>query len=164
MALGRFLRGFLASPAAIYVRSDQCTSVHSKTGSITYGNNLSSDERERSLRHDCPPTEETSLGAPDAMELDEGTWVLPVAETDTIMVGTTSEVEHDTQNNEASNRDDLDGPARVMSICITPMRPLHLREDEFGFPICASTQHVDGNNDHKTHGDPYCIVHCMGKS
>lgn len=63
----------------------------------TYGDDLGSDERESCVAEDRPPPEKLALGAGYPGVLHERTWVLPVAETDTIVVGSPSEVNDDTQ-------------------------------------------------------------------
>lgn len=72
----------------------------------TYGNDLSADEGEGRLSHDVPPTEETASRAADAIELDEGAGVFPVAESETVVVRSSTEVEHDAQNLKRSKKID----------------------------------------------------------
>ena len=56
----------------------------------TYSNNFRSDERECSLRHDSPPGEETPFVSRNVVILNERTWMFPIAESDAVMVGTSS--------------------------------------------------------------------------
>ena len=74
----------------------------------TYSDDLSANEREGRLGEDSSVGEELALRTADVVVLVERTRVLPVPETKTVMVGTTAEVENDTQDDETRNRDDLD--------------------------------------------------------
>lgn len=52
----------------------------------TYGNDLGPNERESSLCHYGPPSQETTFGALNAIELIEGTRMFPVTETNAIVI------------------------------------------------------------------------------
>ena len=58
----------------------------------TNSNDLGTDERESSLRHDRPPAQETALRSRDVVELRQGAWMVPVAETETIVVRSTTQI------------------------------------------------------------------------
>ncbi len=73
----------------------------SRCGEDAYGNDLSPDERKRSLGHHSPPTQEAALSTSNVTVLDEWARVLPEAKTEPIMVRTTSKVEYDTKNDKA---------------------------------------------------------------
>ena len=51
--------------------------------------NLCADEGECCLGHDSPPAQESPLRPVNPIELCEGTWVFPVAESQAIVVGST---------------------------------------------------------------------------
>ena len=104
---------------------------------------LRANERERSLCHDSPPSEELALGAGYAIVMVKGPRVLPVAETETVMVGTATQIKDDTKNDQAGNGDDLDG-----------------REDELCFTINTGTKHIDHNYDDETYCDPSRVIDC----
>lgn len=91
-----------------------------ESGGKTYGDDFGPDERERGLRHDRPPSEEAPLRARDARILCERPRVLPVAEADAVVVRAAAQVEHDAEDDQAGDRDDLDG-----------------REDELGLAVGA---------------------------
>ena len=95
------------------------------------GDDLCADVREGGLRHDGPPRKEPALGPCDAIELVERTGILPVAEADAVVVGAAAEVEDDAEDDEAGDRDDLDGG-----------------EDEFCLAVCrcegVSVNSADG--------------------
>lgn len=61
------------------------------------------------MRHDTPPCEETTFASPNVVVLDEGSWVLPITETNTVVIRATTEIENDTQNNQARYGYNLDG-------------------------------------------------------
>jgi hypothetical protein len=67
----------------------------------TYSNDLSPNERKRSLGHNSPPTQEPALDPRKVIVLDEWTRILPVAKAESIMVRATSEIEYDTKNDKA---------------------------------------------------------------
>ena len=106
MALGRFLRGFLASPAAIYQvpkrskhRGGRDTvlacaeSLTVKMGRCrTYSHDLCPDERKRCLCDDSPPTKESTFRTVDVTKLGERTRIAPVAESNSVVVGTSTKV------------------------------------------------------------------------
>lgn len=72
------------------------------------GDNLGTDEGEGSVGHHSPPGQETALVALNAVELRERAWVFPVAEAETVMVRASTEVEHDTKDNQTGDSDNLD--------------------------------------------------------
>ena len=76
-----------------------------------YSNDLSTDKRERGLGEHRNPAEELALGAANAVELDKRTRVLPVAETETVVVRSTTKVEDDTKDDETNDRDNFDRAA-----------------------------------------------------
>ena len=98
----------------------------------TYSNDLSTNEREGSLGEDSSIGEELALRAADVVVLVERTRVLPVPETKAVMVGTTTQVEYDTEDDEAHDGDDLDG-----------------REDKLCFTIHTGSEQVDDDDDNK---------------
>ena len=53
-------------------------------------------------------TEETTLRAGNIVVLDERTGVFPVTETDTVVVWSATEIKDDTEDDQTSNRNDLD--------------------------------------------------------
>lgn len=103
----------------------------------TYGNNLGSNEGERSLGHDSPPSQELALDPSNAIVLHERPRVLPVPEADPVVVRPPTEVEYDSENDEADDGDDLDG-----------------REDELALAVHARAEHVDDHDDDKEDRDP----------
>lgn len=50
--------------------------------------------------HDGPPSEEVALVSSDAVEVDEWTRILPVAESQSIVIWATTKVEYDPEDNE----------------------------------------------------------------
>lgn len=110
-----------------------CRRVGSDDG--TYRNNLGTDEREGSLCHDRPPAEETTGVSLDAVVLNERAGVLPVTETNAVVVRSSTEVKNDTEDNETDDGDDLDRG-----------------EDELRLAVDTSTEEIDDNN----HDDEYC--------
>lgn len=101
-----------------------------------YSNNFGPDERESSLGHYSPPTKETSLCSVVTIVLHERAGILPVTESNTIVVGTTAKVNHNPKDlfkqirpltqiyseaeithNEASDGDDLD--RSKYKLCLT---------------------------------------------
>lgn len=97
-------RGFWVSPAAIW------ESEHKERGlrDPTYGNDLGANERESSVVEDGPPPEKAALCARDPLVLNKRAWVLPVAETDPIVGGATSEVNDNTQYDQTADCEHLD--------------------------------------------------------
>jgi hypothetical protein len=67
----------------------------------THGDDLGADERKGCLAQNRPKSKETPFCASDAIVLYERTRVFPIAEPEAIMIGTSPEVEDDTQNNQA---------------------------------------------------------------
>ena len=91
--------------------------------------------------------------------MSKRTWVLPVAETDTIVVGAASEVKNDTQNDEAGDCDNLDRTSKWISNLRKKKRLVeHGREDKFGLSIGPGAEHVDGDDDDDTYCHPDCVV------
>lgn len=82
-----------------------------------------SDERERRLRQDSPPGKETTLVPRNAVELGKRARMLPVTEAEAVMVRTATKIEDDTEDDEASNRQHLNGGENelgfAVSTCIT---------------------------------------------
>jgi hypothetical protein len=67
----------------------------------THGDDLCADEREGCLGHNGPKTKETPFRASNAIELGERTGVIPITETDAIVIGSSPEVEDKSQNNQS---------------------------------------------------------------
>jgi len=155
IALGRLRRGFFVSPAAIWESEHK----ERRFKNPAYRNDLRTNEREGSVVKDGPPPEEPTLCAGYPFVLSKRTWVLPVAETDTIMVGTTSEVKDETQDDETGDCEYFDRTSK----CIGKWEQLgsvdYPREPKLGLPIGTSAEHVDGNDDDDTYCHPDCIVH-----
>ena len=61
------------------------------------------------MSQDSDPAKELALRTTDVIELGEGTRVLPVTEADPIMVGATTKIKDDTENDQSGNSDNLDG-------------------------------------------------------
>ena len=61
------------------------------------------------MRQDSDPAKELALRTTDVIELGEGTRVLPVTEADPIMVGATTKIKDDTEDDQSGNSDNLDG-------------------------------------------------------
>lgn len=72
------------------------------------GYNFRTNERESSLGHDSPPGKEAAFATRDPIVLYKRTRMFPVTEADTIVVRTATEIEHDTKNDKAGDRDYLD--------------------------------------------------------
>jgi hypothetical protein len=66
----------------------------------THSDDLSADERKGGLGQNRPKAKEAPLRASNAIELDEGTRMLPIAEPNTIMVGTSAKVKDNTQDDQ----------------------------------------------------------------
>jgi len=73
----------------------------------THRDDLSADEREGSLGQNGPEAEKTPLRAGDAVVLRERSRVFPIAEPDAIVIGTSTEIEDDSQNYQAGDSDNL---------------------------------------------------------
>ena len=84
----------------------------------TYGDNLRSDERERSLGHDSGPPKETTLRTRDIIILNKRPWVLPVAEADSVVVWTSTQIQNNAQNEETNDSNDLDGSKNELGFTI----------------------------------------------
>lgn len=76
---------------------------------MSYSDDLGSDEGECRLSQDSKEAKELALRTGDVVILNEGAGILPVAETETVVIGTSAEVKNDTENNEASDGYDFDG-------------------------------------------------------
>jgi hypothetical protein len=89
----------------------------------THSYDFSSNVREGSLGENSPESQETTFGACNACELNKWSRIFPVAEAEPIMVGSTTKVKNNAQNNEASNSDNLDGGKNKfgLSICTLSM-------------------------------------------
>lgn len=61
------------------------------------------------MSHDSPPCEESTLGTLDTIVLVERSGMLPVSEANSIVVGTATQVEDDTKDNETSDGDNFYG-------------------------------------------------------
>ena len=84
IARGRLRLGFFASPAAIWERVS--APITRGVELPTYGYNFRPNERKSGLGHHSPPAQESTFRATDTVILDEGARVLPVSETETIMI------------------------------------------------------------------------------
>ena len=101
---------------SLFHRLQSGTSKHQERGvrNAAYGDNFGTDERESSVVEDGPPPEEPSLGAGYSLVLNERTGVLPVAEPDSIVIGTTSKVDDNAQYDETGNCEYLDGTKKCV--------------------------------------------------
>ena len=72
------------------------------------GDDFRADERECGPNQDIPESEESPLRAADAVELRKRSRVLPVTEAETVMIWSSTEVEHDAKDDEASDGEHLD--------------------------------------------------------
>lgn len=84
----------------------------------THSHDFGADKRESSLCHHCPPAKEAAFGSPDVVELNERAGMLPVPEPNAVVVGATTEVEHDAENNQAGDGDDLDGRENEFALAV----------------------------------------------
>lgn len=110
MALGRLRRGFFVSPAAIWEGEQEERTPRD----LTYSNDLSTNKRESSVGKDGPKPKKPAFCTRNPRVLSKSTWVFPVAETDTVVVGASSEVKDETQYDETSYCDNLDRTVRVL--------------------------------------------------
>ena len=131
IALGRLRRGFFVSPAAIWESEYKARKLRDPA----YGDDLRANERESGVIKDSPPAEESAFCAGDSLVLNKRTRVLPVAETDTIVVGTTSEVKDDTQDDETGDCDYLDRTGKCIGKWEQIRSVDHAREPELGLPV-----------------------------
>jgi hypothetical protein len=94
---------------------EENTNVHSldRFGNITPrvlrltcsdGNNLCTDVGEGCLGQHTPLSEESTLAATNAVELNKGSWFLPITETNTIVIRTTAKIKNNTEDDEAGLR------------------------------------------------------------
>ena len=86
------------------------------------GDDLGSEVGVGSLRHDGPPREEATLASANVVELREGTRVLPVTETDTVVVRASTEVEDDTKDDQSDDSDDFNGSKHELCFSISSCR------------------------------------------
>ena len=84
------------------------------------GDNLCANEGESGLGHYSPPCQESALASFNAVELVEGSWVLPVAEANTVVVGTSTKVKYNAEDYQTSDGDNFDRS-----------------KYEFGFAVCT---------------------------
>ena len=134
MALGKFLRGFFASAAANWVLS---ISDRSGNEAGTHGHDFCPNVRKGSLRYHTRPAEKTTFGATYTVKLDKRTGVLPIAKSDSIVVGASAKVKNDAEDDKANNSDNLDGPGRCKaSENMQGMgRDLDVRKYKLGFAV-----------------------------
>jgi hypothetical protein len=71
----------------------------------TYGDDLCANVGESGLRENFRKAEETTLGARDSVELDERTGMFPITESDAIVIGPSTKVEDDSQNDQTLGRE-----------------------------------------------------------
>jgi hypothetical protein len=76
--------------------------------------------------------------------LYERSRILPIPETDAIVIRPTSEIEDDSQYDKTNDGNHFDR-----------------RKDEFRFSIGACSQHVDDNNDNKAYRYPRGIINLL---
>ena len=79
------------------------------------------------MSQDSDPAKELALRTTDVIELGEGTRVLPVTEADPIMVGATTKIKDDTEDDQSGNSDNLDGAGEW---AISPKAGLDIMERE----------------------------------
>jgi hypothetical protein len=114
IAFGRLRLGFFASPAAIWqfnsIQRNLITSFPLParqdwaalcTEGRTHGDDLGTNEREGCLGQNSPKTEETPFRAGNIVILNKRTRVFPIAESETFVIGASSEVEDNSQDNQA---------------------------------------------------------------
>ena len=79
------------------------------------------------MSQDSDPAKELALRTTDVIELGEGTRVLPVTEADPIMVGATTKIKDDTEDDQSGNSDNLDGAGES---AISPKAGLNIMRRE----------------------------------
>ena len=79
------------------------------------------------MSQDSDPAKELALRTTDVIELGEGTRVLPVTEADPIMVGATTKIKDDTEDDQSGNSDNLDGAG---GSAISPKAGLNIMKRE----------------------------------
>ena len=109
----------------------------------SYRHNLRADEREGSLSHDRPPAKEATSGSRNVVVLHEGARMLPVSETDAVVVRSTAQIKYDTEDDETDDGDNLYG-------C----------EDKLRLAIHAGSEQVNHDDDNQEYGYPRCAVDC----
>ena len=70
---------------------------------------LSSNERESGLGHDSPPSQETTLCARDAIELNEWSRIFPISKSETVMVGSSAQIKDNSEDDQTGNRENFNG-------------------------------------------------------
>ena len=80
---------------------------------VTYSNNLSPDKRESSVVQNRPPAKETAFSSCDIIILDEWSRILPITESNAVMVGTASQINDDAKNDKPGDCDDFDGSNNI---------------------------------------------------
>ena len=123
--------------------------------------NLSSQKGVSGADQDRPETGETAQRSVDILVLDKSAGVTlyevnsvifltgmrgprethPVTESETVMGGSATQIDDETEDNETDNRDDLDGG-----------------EPELAFTEGAGAQKVDDDDNDTGDGDPYGVV------
>ena len=120
--------------------------------------NLSSQKGVSGADQDRPETGETAQRSADILVLNKSTGVTlyeviflagmrgpretyPVAESETVMSGSATQIDNETEDNETDNRDDLDGG-----------------EPELAFTEGAGAQKVDDDDDDTGDGNPHGVV------
>jgi len=74
----------------------------------TYGNDFGTNEGEGSLGHNGPPAKESAFCTGNAIVLNKGARVLPVAEANAIAVGSAAKIKDNAKDNETCDRDHFD--------------------------------------------------------
>lgn len=89
--------------------------------------------------------------------------MLPVAETNTVVGGASSEIKYDTHNDQADNLKLIDSEIEVDNSGKQETHGDNLDEGEpeLGFTIIAHTGKVNRHNDNEEDGDPNSCVGCL---
>ena len=85
--------------------------AHRRNGK-TYGNYFCTNIRECCLGDDTGPPKEMPFHTSYAIKVDEGSRVLPVSKSDTIMIRTSTQVKDDAQDDHPGDCDYFDGTKR----------------------------------------------------
>jgi len=93
------------------------------------------------LNQNREETEESTSRSFNASVLNEHSWVTPVPATDVFSVGSTSAIDHDSENDQTDDGDNLDD-------C----------EPEFSFTVSTGSSKVDSTGDDEADCDPNCRV------
>lgn len=80
------------SNLARYKNHQQSITRVALTSSEAYSNDFGSDVRECRLSRHSPKCQETTCRAGHTLELGKGSWVLPISESDAVMVGPTAQL------------------------------------------------------------------------